>query len=178
MICRSGTVVARPAGRRTRRYTQPRRGYCASISAGRGGEEKLAAYESSPGKVRYFCSRCGSHLVAESPTQSHVVVRVATLDDDPGEVPTMRIRTSHNVPWLADRETCRAMLSGSQGVEPLAGLLAVAGESPRSRAGRRASSSETSRAPRAHARTRPPSERAGRTADLRSCYELIVRGEG
>lgn len=28
------------------------------------GEEKLSAYESSPGKKRYFCSNCGSQLLA------------------------------------------------------------------------------------------------------------------
>ncbi|WP_333876044.1 GFA family protein [Methylobacter sp.] len=28
------------------------------------GEEKLSSFESSPGKLRYFCSLCGSHLVA------------------------------------------------------------------------------------------------------------------
>lgn len=29
------------------------------------GEEKLSSFESSPGKSRYFCSGCGSHLTAE-----------------------------------------------------------------------------------------------------------------
>jgi len=45
------------------------------------GEEKLSAFESSPGKLRYFCSVCGSHLVAERVSQPHVIVRVATLDE-------------------------------------------------------------------------------------------------
>lgn len=48
------------------------------------GKEKLAAFESSPGKLRHFCSVCGSHLMAERLAQPHVVVRVATLDEDPG----------------------------------------------------------------------------------------------
>jgi ADP-ribosyl-[dinitrogen reductase] hydrolase len=47
------------------------------------GEEKLSSYESSPGKLRYFCSVCGSHLVASRATQPHVVLRIATLDEDP-----------------------------------------------------------------------------------------------
>lgn len=64
------------------------------------GEEKLSVFESFPGKSRHFCSVCGSHLVAERANQSHVIVRVATLNEDPGIVPQMHIWTSHDVPWL------------------------------------------------------------------------------
>ncbi len=64
------------------------------------GEEMLSSFESSPGKLRYFCSRCGSHLVAERVNQPHVILRVATLDEDPGITPQMHIWTSHDVPWL------------------------------------------------------------------------------
>ena len=66
------------------------------------GEEKLSAYESSPSKLRRFCSVCGTHLLAERSAQPHVIVRVATLDDDPGTRPAMHIWTSHDAPWLAD----------------------------------------------------------------------------
>jgi hypothetical protein len=31
---------------------------------------------------------------------SHVILRVATPDDDPGVTPAMRIWVSHDVPWL------------------------------------------------------------------------------
>jgi len=68
------------------------------------GEEKLSAYESSPGKLRRFCSACGTHLLAERPAQPHVLLRVATLGDDPGTRPAMHIWTSHEAPWLADGE--------------------------------------------------------------------------
>jgi hypothetical protein len=64
------------------------------------GEERLAAYESSFGKIRRFCSVCGSHIVAERPAQPHVILRAATLDDDPGSTPAMHIWTSHSVRWL------------------------------------------------------------------------------
>lgn len=64
------------------------------------GEENLSTYESSPGKQRHFCARCGSHLVAERIGQSHVIVRVSTLDDDPGVVASHHIWTSHDRPWL------------------------------------------------------------------------------
>ena len=56
--------------------------------------------ESSPGKLRYFCSMCGSHLVAERAVQSHVILRVGTLDDDPGEGPRLAIWQSQEIPWL------------------------------------------------------------------------------
>jgi hypothetical protein len=68
------------------------------------GEEKMTAFESSPGKLRHFCSSCGSHLVAERPGQPHVVVRVACLDDDPCVSPVAHIWTSHDVPWLAHND--------------------------------------------------------------------------
>lgn len=68
------------------------------------GEDKLTAFESSGGKFRHFCSRCGTHLVAERPGQPHVILRVATLDDDPGSRPTMRIWRSHDVDWLQDAD--------------------------------------------------------------------------
>ena len=68
------------------------------------GEDKLSAYESSPGKLRRFCSICGSHLVADRPADPRVILRAATLDDDPGERPVFHIWTSHDVPWLEDGE--------------------------------------------------------------------------
>jgi len=64
------------------------------------GEDKLSSFESSPGKQRHFCSVCGSHLVAEREGQSHVILRVATLDDDPAVRPEAHIWTEHHVDWL------------------------------------------------------------------------------
>lgn len=66
------------------------------------GQSLLSSFESSPGKQRHFCSVCGSHLVAERAAQSHVIVRVATLDDDPGLIPKFHIWRSHDVAWLQD----------------------------------------------------------------------------
>lgn len=66
------------------------------------GEEKRTAFESSPGKLRHFCSVCGSQLVAERSAQAHVIVRVATLDEDPGAKPAAHIWRSHDVAWLQD----------------------------------------------------------------------------
>lgn len=63
----------------------------------------LSSFESSPSKLRRFCSTCGTHLLAERSGQQHVVLRLATLDDDPGVRPSLAIWTSHDVPWLGDR---------------------------------------------------------------------------
>jgi hypothetical protein len=64
------------------------------------GQERLKSYESSPSKLRYFCSRCGTHLVARRNDSGCVILRVATLDDDPQQEPVLQIWASHSVPWL------------------------------------------------------------------------------
>ena len=65
------------------------------------GVDMLTSYRSSPDKQRHFCSGCGSHLMAERDGQAHVILRVATLDDDPQVVPEAHIWRAHDVPWLA-----------------------------------------------------------------------------
>jgi len=66
------------------------------------GERRLGAYASSPGKLRRFCKRCGSHLVAEWVDEPQVIIRVATLDDDPGIRPEAHIWVASQLPWLTD----------------------------------------------------------------------------
>ena len=68
------------------------------------GKEKVSAFESSPGKLRRFCSVCGTHLLAERLIQPHIILRVATLDNDPSTRPMMHIWTSHDAQWLTDGE--------------------------------------------------------------------------
>jgi hypothetical protein len=69
------------------------------------GEEKPSTYESSPGKLRGFCSVCGTQLIAERPSQPHIILPVATLDYDPGVTPAMHIWTRMNHPgWLTGKE--------------------------------------------------------------------------
>ena len=76
----------------------------AAVSRGnfswRKGQENLKHYESSPGKRRYFCANCGSHIVAERAGQPNLILRVATLDDDPGVTPACLIWQSHEAAWL------------------------------------------------------------------------------
>ena len=64
------------------------------------GQEHVSGFESSPGKIRQFCSRCGSHIVATKEGQDQWILRVATLDADPQVRPAVHIWTSHDVSWL------------------------------------------------------------------------------
>ena len=93
------------------------------------GEERLCAYESSPGKLRRFCSVCGAHVMAERPSQPHVILRVATLNDDPGSQPVMHIWTSHDVPWLKDSDDLSRHPQWPSAPAPVLGLRPSAGQS-------------------------------------------------
>ncbi|MEZ8142904.1 GFA family protein [Enterovibrio sp. FF113] len=64
------------------------------------GEEKLSQFESSPGKLRKFCSVCGSQLISTKEGMPFHVLRVACLDDDPQQTPALRIWKSHEVSWM------------------------------------------------------------------------------
>ena len=65
------------------------------------GQEALKSFESTPGKLRWFCSVCGSHIYAERPAQPEAkVVRAGTFDSDPGSVAASNVWYSHARPWL------------------------------------------------------------------------------
>ena len=63
------------------------------------GEDLLASFESTPGKRRFFCPRCGSHLIAAWDDAAVVIVRVGSLDSDPGTRPVAHVWTSQKAPW-------------------------------------------------------------------------------
>lgn len=64
------------------------------------GEELLRGYESSPGKRRHFCGRCGAKLYATAAAAPGIVrIRLGSLDDDPGVRPRAHIWTSLRAPW-------------------------------------------------------------------------------
>jgi hypothetical protein len=65
------------------------------------GEERVAHFESTPGrKKRFFCPRCGTHLIAAWNDAPDVIVRVGSLDADPGIRPVAHIWISHKAPWF------------------------------------------------------------------------------
>jgi len=65
------------------------------------GEEVVKFYESSPGKKRFFCGNCGTQLLAKKEGAPHWVLRLGSLDDDPGSEPTGKIWASHEVSWMS-----------------------------------------------------------------------------
>ncbi len=65
------------------------------------GEEKLAAYESTPGKQRTFCGRCGSPIYSRyDDNPGFINLRSGTLDGDPGARPSLHIHVASRAPWI------------------------------------------------------------------------------
>lgn len=71
------------------------------------GEELIKCYNSSPDKKRCFCSNCGSHIYAYREGQSHYILRLGTLDDDPGTKPANHIWLSLKAPWYEPEKDCQ-----------------------------------------------------------------------
>ena len=59
------------------------------------GSDQTGVFESSPGAVRSFCSRCGSVV----PVDGDPEVPVGGLDGDPGARPEAHIFASFQAPW-------------------------------------------------------------------------------
>ncbi len=64
------------------------------------GEELLRAWTPPDGYAKVFCSVCGSHLWAWSPERPDVyLVRLGTVDGDPGIRPRTRQFTAYAAAW-------------------------------------------------------------------------------
>ncbi len=64
------------------------------------GEDLLSAFESTPGKFRRFCSRCGSHLFAERVASSSVMLRLGCLDTSIAARDTGHVWRSDGASWF------------------------------------------------------------------------------
>lgn len=65
------------------------------------GEAHVGTYESRPGKLRHFCTRCGSPLFNRMRDGSGPVpVRAGVLDADPGLRPSRHIWVRSKAPWV------------------------------------------------------------------------------
>ena len=64
------------------------------------GDEVRRAFESSPGKLRWFCGKCGSQLMAEWTNQDQVILRIGCVDEGLGDAaPVGHIWVSHQASW-------------------------------------------------------------------------------
>jgi hypothetical protein len=64
------------------------------------GEDLLSAFESSPGKKRFFCKTCGSPIMSKSTAQPGMVrLRAGTLDGDLDTRPAFHIYTGSKSNW-------------------------------------------------------------------------------
>jgi hypothetical protein len=68
------------------------------------GETLLKGFESSPGKTRYFCSECGSHIVATRDGSDLVMLRMGCLDSEIADRPRMHIWRSEAASWYDPNE--------------------------------------------------------------------------
>jgi hypothetical protein len=65
------------------------------------GEELMNEWESSPGKRRCFCGRCGSPILKRNDAHpENVRLRLGTLDTDPGVKPSKHIWVGSKAPWV------------------------------------------------------------------------------
>ncbi|MCJ8312987.1 MAG: GFA family protein [Pseudomonadales bacterium] len=64
------------------------------------GSESLKSYESSKGKLRYFCKNCGSQIYAKKINTPHVVLRLGSLDTQLDLKEQKHIWYSQKVSWF------------------------------------------------------------------------------
>jgi hypothetical protein len=65
------------------------------------GLDEVTEYESSPGKFRAFCSRCGSPVYSRSTADpDNLRIRLGLLDQDPGRRALAHLWVSSKAPWF------------------------------------------------------------------------------
>lgn len=76
------------------------------------GQERLSKFESSPGKMRWFCSQCGSHLMAERADKDAVMLRLGCLDTTVASNAIAHIWRSDAASWYDPRIELPELLEG------------------------------------------------------------------
>lgn len=76
------------------------------------GAELLGSFESSAGKFRRFCTRCGSHIMAERTAQPTVLLRLGCLDTATGERPQVHIWRSQGASWYDPKKPVEELPEG------------------------------------------------------------------
>ncbi|EJN15203.1 hypothetical protein PMI42_01211 [Bradyrhizobium sp. YR681] len=82
------------------------------------GEDLLRGFESSPGKTRYFCSQCGSHIVASREGKTTVLLRMGCLDTPIAERPEVHIWRSDAADWYDPKAELPEWPEGTQPPAP------------------------------------------------------------
>ncbi len=77
------------------------------------GEERLASFESSPGKFRRFSSRCGSHILAERAGQQTVILRLGCLDTPVTDRAKAHIWRSEGASWFDPKDQLPELSAGA-----------------------------------------------------------------
>jgi hypothetical protein len=75
-----------------------------SLSLDHRGENLLRGFESSPGKQRYFCTQCGSHIVAERAGTGNILLRMGCLDTPITNRPVAHIWRSDCATWFDPKD--------------------------------------------------------------------------
>ena len=78
------------------------------------GGHLLRRYESSPGKTRLFCTRCGSHIMAERESQPTVLLRLGCLDTPITDKPRAHIWRSQAASWYDPADILPELPEGFQ----------------------------------------------------------------
>jgi hypothetical protein len=80
----------------------------------RSGAEWVREYESSPGKYRAFCGRCGSPLYSRRDAEPELRrVRLGTLDGDPERRPLAHFWVGSKAPWFEITDSLPQLQGGS-----------------------------------------------------------------
>ena len=64
------------------------------------GKDTVASIESSPGKLRYFCPKCGTHLVAEVIAEKRLILRIGSADTPDIGKAVIHIWTDHQADYF------------------------------------------------------------------------------
>ncbi|MEO0439684.1 MAG: GFA family protein [Pseudomonadota bacterium] len=76
------------------------------------GEDVLSRFESSPGKNRHFCTRCGSQLIAERQETDIILLRMGCMDTKIAQKPDAHIWRSDAAPWFDPDHKIRQLPEG------------------------------------------------------------------
>ncbi|MDQ6992143.1 MAG: GFA family protein [Mariprofundus sp.] len=63
------------------------------------GTSLLKPFESSPGKINYFCSNCGSPIYSKQAGRDHWLLHMGTLNSDPNIAMARHRSTDLKAPW-------------------------------------------------------------------------------